>query len=28
LKTKYVIPPLPNGNVALLINMAKFAGLP
>lgn len=28
LKTKYVIAPLSNGNVALLTNMAKFAGLP
>src|ERR1700709_2482387 len=28
LKTKYVISPLSNGNVALLTNMAKFAGLP
>jgi 2-haloacid dehalogenase len=28
LKTKYVIGPLSNGNVALLTNMAKFAGLP
>ena len=28
LKTKYVISPLSNGNVALLTNMAKFSGLP
>jgi 2-haloacid dehalogenase len=28
LKTKYVISPLSNGNVALLTNMAKFARLP
>jgi 2-haloacid dehalogenase len=28
LKQKYVIGPLSNGNVALLTNMAKFAGLP
>jgi 2-haloacid dehalogenase len=28
LKTKYVIAPLSNGNVALLLNMAKRAGLP
>jgi 2-haloacid dehalogenase len=28
LKTKYIIAPLSNGNVALLTNMAKFAGLP
>ncbi|WP_316159840.1 haloacid dehalogenase type II [Bradyrhizobium sp. SZCCHNRI20481] len=28
LKSKYIIAPLSNGNVALLINMAKFAGLP
>ena len=28
LKTGYVISPLSNGNVALLTNMAKFAGLP
>ena len=28
LKTKFVIAPLSNGNVALLTNMAKFAGLP
>jgi 2-haloacid dehalogenase len=28
LKTKYVISPLSNGNVALLTNMAKFAKLP
>jgi len=27
LKTKYIIAPLSNGNVALLTNMAKFAGL-
>src|SRR6201998_1791490 len=27
LKTKYIISPLSNGNVALLTNMAKFAGL-
>ena len=28
LKPKYIISPLSNGNVALLTNMAKFAGLP
>ncbi len=28
LKTRYIIGPLSNGNVALLVNMAKFAGLP
>jgi 2-haloacid dehalogenase len=28
LKTRYVISPLSNGNVALLTNMAKHAGLP
>ncbi|MGJ5071669.1 haloacid dehalogenase type II [Bradyrhizobium oligotrophicum] len=28
LKSKYIIAPLSNGNVALLTNMAKFAGLP
>jgi len=28
LKKKYVIAPLSNGNVSLLTNMAKFAGLP
>ncbi len=28
LKTKYIIAPLSNGNVALLTEMAKFAGLP
>ena len=28
LKTKYIIGPLSNGNVALLTKMAKFAGLP
>jgi 2-haloacid dehalogenase len=28
LKTKYIIAPLSNGNVALLTNMAKFSGLP
>jgi 2-haloacid dehalogenase len=28
LKTKFIIAPLSNGNVALLTNMAKFAGLP
>jgi 2-haloacid dehalogenase len=28
LKSKFVISPLSNGNVALLTNMAKFAGLP
>ena len=28
LKTRYIIAPLSNGNVALLTNMAKFAGLP
>ena len=28
LKSRYVIGPLSNGNVALLTNMAKYAGLP
>jgi 2-haloacid dehalogenase len=28
LKSKYIVGPLSNGNVALLTNMAKFAGLP
>ncbi|MGJ5195628.1 haloacid dehalogenase type II [Bradyrhizobium sp. HKCCYLRH1030] len=28
LKSKYIIAPLSNGNVALLTNMAKFSGLP
>ena len=28
LKTRYIISPLSNGNVALLTNMAKFTGLP
>lgn len=28
LKSKYVIGPLSNGNIALLANMAKYAGLP
>lgn len=28
LKTKYIISPLSNGNIALLTNMAKFGGLP
>ncbi|MBR1220327.1 haloacid dehalogenase type II [Bradyrhizobium sp. U87765 SZCCT0131] len=28
LKTRFVISPLSNGNVALLVNMAKHAGLP
>jgi len=28
LKTRYIIGPLSNGNVALLVNMAKAAGLP
>jgi 2-haloacid dehalogenase len=28
LKTRYIIAPLSNGNVALLVNMAKQAGLP
>ncbi len=28
LKTKYIISPLSNGNVALLTEMAKHAGLP
>jgi 2-haloacid dehalogenase len=28
LKTKFIIAPLSNGNVALLTNMAKHAGLP
>lgn len=28
LKTSFIIGPLSNGNVSLLLNMAKFAGLP
>jgi 2-haloacid dehalogenase len=28
LKTRYIIGPLSNGNVALLLNMAKYSGLP
>jgi 2-haloacid dehalogenase len=28
LKTRYIIGPLSNGNVALLVNMAKFSALP
>ena len=28
LKSKYIISPLSNGNVSLLVNMAKFADLP
>lgn len=28
LKTRHIIAPLSNGNVALLVNLAKFAGLP
>jgi 2-haloacid dehalogenase len=28
LKTRYIIAPLSNGNVALLLNMAKHAGIP
>ena len=28
LKKKYVIAPLSNGNIALMTNLAKFAGLP
>ena len=28
LKSKYVIGPLSNGNISLLANMAKYAGLP
>jgi 2-haloacid dehalogenase len=28
LKTRYIIAPLSNGNIALLLNMAKRAGLP
>lgn len=28
LKQRYIIGPLSNGNVALLVNLAKFAGLP
>lgn len=28
LKTRFIISPLSNGNVALLTNMAKYAGLP
>jgi len=28
LKTKYIISPMSNGNVALMTNLSKFAGLP
>ncbi len=28
LKSRYIIAPLSNGNVGLLVNLAKFAGLP
>jgi len=28
LKSKYIISPMSNGNVALMVNLAKFAGLP
>jgi 2-haloacid dehalogenase len=28
LKSRFIIGPLSNGNVALLLNMAKFAGIP
>jgi len=28
LKARYIIAPLSNGNVALLLNMAKFSGIP
>jgi 2-haloacid dehalogenase len=28
LKSKFIIGPLSNGNVSLLLNMAKFAGIP
>jgi 2-haloacid dehalogenase len=28
LKTRFIIGPLSNGNVSLLLNMAKFAGIP
>jgi 2-haloacid dehalogenase len=28
LKNKYIISPMSNGNVALMVNLAKFAGLP
>ena len=28
LRTRHIIAPLSNGNVALLVNLAKFAGLP
>lgn len=28
LKTRYILGPLSNGNIALLVNMAKHAGLP
>lgn len=28
LKTKFIIAPCSNGNVALIVNMAKYAGLP
>jgi 2-haloacid dehalogenase len=28
LRKKYIIGPLSNGNLALLVNLAKFAGLP
>ena len=28
LKSKFIVGPLSNGNIALLVNMAKYAGLP
>ena len=28
LKSRFIIGPLSNGNVSLLLNMAKFAGIP
>jgi 2-haloacid dehalogenase len=28
LKKKYIISPMSNGNVALMVNLAKFGGLP
>ena len=28
LKSKYIIAPQSNGNIALMVNMAKFGGLP
>jgi 2-haloacid dehalogenase len=28
LKTRYIIAPCSNGNIALIVNMAKYAGLP